>query len=168
MTLKNAAGRLTLDVFEVGQLQRAVLVATCLFEGLAVLALWNGVQDRAIAALLVPVAVYAVIGVAIYWIGMKYLRVHYAQLRVRRKDWLVAEQVLAAEDNGVMLQLRFGSVYLVWEKLAGIAHDDSNFYFLFERRQGFLVPKEAVRSPELLIKLDDMANLTRAKSMQER
>ena len=110
--------------------------------------------------------VYASIGIVIYLLGMRYLRIHFAQVRVSDRDWLLCEQVMVAADNGVMLKARFGTVYLVWEQLLGVAHDSDYYYLLIEPTQGFKVPKLGVSDPTLQVKLDDMASLTRAKAWQ--
>ena len=147
-------------------LQRAVLVLACAFQLIAAAALWHAVGNKVVVTELVPPVVYASIGVVAYLLGMRYLRIHFAQVRVGDKDWLLCEQVMVAADNGVMLKARFGTAYLVWEQLLGVAQDSDYYYLLIEPSQGFKVPKQGVSDPVLKTKFEDLASLTRAKSLQ--
>lgn len=152
--------------YEPAQLQRVLVVVACTFQVIAVAALWRAIGDRVIAMALVPPAVYSSIGVAAYLLGMRYLRIHFAQVRVGDKDWLLCEQVMVAADNGVMLKARFGTAYLIWEQLLGVAQDHDYYYLLIEPSQGFKVPKQGVSDPVLKIKFEDLSSLTRAKALQ--
>jgi hypothetical protein len=147
-------------------LQRMLMGVAFMFLFIAGAALWRAVDGRVIVTELVPPIVYASIGIVVYLLGMRYLRIHFAQARVSDKDWLLCEQVMVAADNGVMLKARFGTVYLVWEQLLGVAHDSDYYYLLIEPTQGFKVTKQGVSDPTLQVKLDDMASLTRAKAWQ--
>lgn len=153
--------------YEPAQLQRALMVLACVFQVIAAAALWRAVGDRVIVTALVPPLVYASIGVVAYLLGMRYLRIHFAQVRVGDKDWLLCEQVMVAADNGVMLKARFGTAYLIWEQLLGVAQDNDYYYLLIEPSQGFKVPKQGVSDPMLKTKLDDLASLTKAKALQD-
>jgi hypothetical protein len=152
--------------YEPAQLQRVLVVLACTFQVIAVAALWKAIGDRVIAMALVPPVVYSSIGIAAYLLGMRYLRIHFAQVRVGDKDWLLCEQVMVAADNGVMLKARFGTAYLIWEQLLGVAQDNDYYYLLIEPSQGFKVPKQGVSDPVLKIKFEDLSSLTRAKALQ--
>ena len=152
--------------YEPAQLQKGLLVLACTFQVIAVAALWRAIGDRVIATALVPPAVYSSIGVAAYLLGMRYLRIHFAQVRVGDKDWLLCEQVMVAADNGVMLKARFGTAYLIWEQLLGVAQDNDYYYLLIEPSQGFKVPKKGVSDPVLKVKFEDLASLTKAQALQ--
>ncbi|MGC3981148.1 MAG: hypothetical protein QM808_07820 [Steroidobacteraceae bacterium] len=147
-------------------LQKALIGVVCLFQVIAGAALWHAVGDKVMVTALVPPMVYASIGVAAYLVGRRYLRIHFAQVRVGDKDWLLCEQVMVAADNGVMLKARFGTAYLIWEQLLGVAQDDEFYYLLIEATQGFKIAKQGVSDPALKIKLDDLASLTKAKAWQ--
>lgn len=147
-------------------LQRALVVLTCTFQIIAATALWRSIGDRVIVTELVPPLMYSSIGVVAYLLGMRYLRIHFAQVRVGDKDWLLCEQVMVAADNGVMLKARFGTAYLIWEHLLGVAQDSDYYYLIIEPSQGFKVPKQGVSDPMLQVKLDDLASLTKVKALQ--
>lgn len=147
-------------------LQRALLVVACTFQVIAAAALWHAIGNKVVVTELVPPLVYASIGVVAYLLGMRYLRIHFAQARVGDKDWLQCEQVMVGADNGVMLKARFGTAYLIWEQLLGVAQDNDFYYLLIEPSQGFKVPKQGVSDPVLKIKFEDLASLTRAKALQ--
>jgi len=151
--------------YEPVTLQRALMVLAGIFEIIAGAALWRAIGDKVVVTELVPPMVYAVIGIVAYLLGMRYLRIHFAQVRVSDKDWLLCEQVVVAADNGVMLKARFGTAYLVWEQLLGVAHDSDYYYLLIEPTQGFKVPRQGISDPALQVKLDDMASLTKAHSL---
>lgn len=160
------------DVFNLARhepvlLQKALVVLACTFQVIAASALWRAIGDRVIVTELVPPLMYSSFGVVAYLLGMRYLRIHFAQVRVSDKDWLQCEQVVIAADNGVMLKARFGTAYLVWEQLLGVAQDNDYYYLLIEPSQGFKVPKQGVSDPMLQIKLDDLASLTKAKALQD-
>jgi hypothetical protein len=152
--------------YEPAQLQKALLALACTFQIIAAAALWRAVGDKVIVTELVPPLVYASIGVVAYLLGMRYLRIHFAQVRVGDKDWLLCEQVMVAANNGVMLKARFGTAYLIWEQLLGVAQDGDYYYLLIEPSQGFKVPKQGVSDPVLKTKFEDLASLTRAKALQ--
>ncbi len=152
--------------YEPAQLQRGLMVLAGTFQIIAAAALWKAIGDRVIVTELVPPLVYAAIGVVAYLVGMRYLRIHFAQARVGNEDWLLCEQVMVAADNGVMLKARFGTAYLIWDQLLGVAQDNDFYYLLIETSQGFKVPKQGVSDPVLQTKLDDLASLTRAKALQ--
>ncbi len=147
-------------------LRRALMALACTLEAIAAAALWHAIGNKVVVTELVPPLVYASIGVVAYLLGMRYLRIHFAQVRVRYKDWLLCEQVMVGADNGVMLKARFGTAYLIWEQLLGVAQDSDYYYLLIEPSQGFKVPKQGVSDPVLQTKLDDLASLTRAKALQ--
>jgi YcxB-like protein len=155
-----------LSSYEPVQLQRLVMAGASVFHLIAAAALWRVIGDKVVATELVPPMVYASIGIVAYLLGMRYLRIHFAQVRVGDKDWLLCEQVMVAAENGVMLKARFGTAYLVWEQLLGVAHDNDYYYLLIEPTQGFKVPKQGVSDPLLQVKLDDMSSLTKAKAWQ--
>lgn len=159
------------DVFNLARhepklLKRVLAGVACIFQLIAAAALWRAIGNKVVVTELVPPLVYAAIGVVAYLVGMRYLRIHFAQERVNYKDWLLCEQVMVGADNGVMLKARFGTAYLIWEQLLGVAQDNDYYYLLIEATQGFKVPKQGVSDPVLQTKLDDLAKLTKAKALQ--
>lgn len=157
---------LTANVLNVGRMNVMVLgvhLLTWIFVGLTVRSLWeSGAQSEAVAVALLPAGLYAAIALLVFMIGIAYIKRRYARAGFSDSGWMLSEQILAATDEGVTINARFGSVRLVWTGLTGVLQDDHHYYLLIEPCQGFMVPKHAIKDTTVQAKLAALASLSKA------